>query len=83
MNADHDTFDWVDLPQGRARFSGIQRCWDERGRVTFCVEVAGTSLYGEIDQAFHGDGDHYDLEVVSFGHDWARVAMPDAAGQSA
>lgn len=77
METYQDTFDWVALAQGRARFSGIQRGWDEHGRVTFCVEVAGNPLFGEIDQAFLDNSNDFDLEVVSFGYGRAEdVGMP-------
>ncbi len=35
------TFDWVSATEGRARFAGGIRGWDERGHDTYAVDVEG------------------------------------------
>jgi hypothetical protein len=63
-----DMFDWISLPEGRARFSGGIRGWDEIGHETFAVEVDGQELFGEIVAIFLENNNNYNLEVVSFGY---------------
>lgn len=60
--------DWVDFKEGRARFSGGIRGWDEVGHQTFGVEMDGRELYGEVRTAFLPDGYNFNIEVVSFGY---------------
>ncbi len=45
-------FDWVQFPEGKARFAGTKRCWDEQGHITFALELNGVEYFGEIDQVF-------------------------------
>lgn len=71
------TFDWVQFPEGRARFSGGIRGGDERGHETFTVEVDGISYYGEINHAFLPNGNDFNVEITSFGYtDKQNVANP-------
>lgn len=73
------TFDWVGFPEGRARFCGMQRGWDERGHVVFAIEIGGTVRYGEIDQVFLDNGNDYNIEVPTFGYARAEeVGLPGA-----
>jgi len=66
---DHPTFDWVQLPEGRARFSGLVRgIMDEQGHETFAVEVDGEEYFGEVKNVFLPNGNDYNIEVVSFGY---------------
>ncbi|MCC4598268.1 hypothetical protein LL969_21900 [Xanthomonas campestris pv. phormiicola] len=65
---DHPTFDWVQLPEGRARFSGLVRGVDELGHETFAVEIGGNEFFGEIDRAFLPNDNDYNIEVMSFGY---------------
>lgn len=65
---DHSTFDWVQFPEGRARFSGLVRGVDELGHETFAVEVDGKEFFGEIQSAFLPNNNDYNIEVVSFGY---------------
>ena len=68
MSAYDRTFDWVDFPEGRARFSGGTRGVDERGHETFAVEVNGIEYFGEINQSFLSDRHNFNVEIISFGH---------------
>jgi hypothetical protein len=61
-------FNWVNLNQGRARFSGGIRGADEQGHETFAVEVNSSIYYGEIKKTFLPDKSNYNLEIVSFGY---------------
>lgn len=66
---DHPTFDWLQFPEGRARFSGgVRGIMDEQGHETFAVEVDGEEYFGEIQNAFLPNGNDYNIEVVSFGY---------------
>lgn len=79
MSSFDKTFDWVGFPEGRARFCGMQRGWDERGRVIFAIEIGGTVRYVEIDQLFLENGNDYNIEVPAFGYRRAEeVGLPDA-----
>ncbi|CAM5469902.1 hypothetical protein [Rhodanobacter lindaniclasticus] len=62
------TFEWQQFPEGRARFSGGIRGWDERRYETFAVEVDGDVTYGEIARAFLPNEDDFNIQVVSFGY---------------
>jgi hypothetical protein len=68
MGAYDETFEWVDLPEGRARFSGGIRGIDEQGHETFAVEVDGNEFFGEIRRTFLPNNNDYNIEVVSFGY---------------
>jgi hypothetical protein len=63
-----DMFDWVEFPEGRARFSGGIRGWDDLRHETFCVEVDGRELFGEIVSVFAENRNNYNLEIISFGY---------------
>lgn len=69
--------DWITFEQGRARFAGGIRGWDEVGHETFAVELDGQTLYGEVKAVFLSDGNNFNIEIVSFGY-FAKgdVAMP-------
>ncbi|MFD0324269.1 hypothetical protein [Lysobacter gummosus] len=69
-------FDWVQFPQGRARFSGGVRGADEQGHETFAIDVAGTEYFGEIARAFLPNNNDYNIEVVSFGYASDDVGIP-------
>lgn len=74
--------DWVNFEEGRARFSGGIRGWDEIGHETFGVEFDGVELYGEVKSDFLPDGYSFNIEIVSFGYfSKGDVAMP-RPGQS-
>ncbi len=68
MGAYDETFEWVDLPEGRARFSGGIRGIDEQGHETFAIEVEGSECFGEIQRAFLPNNNDYNIEVVTFGY---------------
>lgn len=71
--------DWLELSEGRVRFSGSIRSWDDSGRDTFGVDLDGRRAYGEIRRVWKDDS-HWNLEVLSFGHDdRGNVGMPMAA----
>ena len=69
------TFDWVQFKEGRAKFNGNVRGWDERGHEAYAVEIGGNIRYGEIDNSFLPNGNDYNIEIVSFGY-----AMEDSVG---
>jgi hypothetical protein len=88
------TLDWVNFPEGRARFSGTIGyifSWDEQPRETFCVEVDGQELFGEIDQVYPENKSDYNLKILSFGYknrsivgapeDAVRVPLSEAQAQ--
>lgn len=62
------TFEWQQFPEGRARFVGGIRGWDERGHYVYAVELQGRVVYGEIAHAFLPNDNDYNIEVVSFGY---------------
>lgn len=62
------TFAWLQFAEGKARFAGGIRGWDERGHDTFAVDLEGDVLYGEIDMVFLPNGNDYYLKVVTFGY---------------
>jgi len=61
-------FEWQQFPEGRARFAGGIRGWDERGHDTFAVELEGEIVYGEIDTSFLPNHHDFNVQVVSFGY---------------
>jgi hypothetical protein len=73
-------FDWVEFPKGRARFSGAVGyifSWNELPHETFCVEMNGQELFGEVKAIFSENGNNYNLEIVSFGYkDKGNVGAP-------
>lgn len=77
------TFRWVQFPEGRARFSGIRRCWDEQGRDTFALELRGNEYFGEIKAAYLDNDNDYNVVIDAFGYGRGEdVGMPgkDARG---
>lgn len=73
-------FDWVEFPEGRARFSGGVRGADQAGHETFALELHGKIYYGEI-SAVWADQSHFNLRVDSFGHlTTENVGMPLTMG---
>lgn len=63
-----NTFEWIQFPEGRARFSGICRGWDEQGRHTFALELHGREYFGEIKILFPKNDDSYGIVIDAFGH---------------
>ena len=71
------TFDWVQFPEGRARFAGGYRCWDEEGRETFVLELRGNRYFGEINNAFLDNHNDYNIVIDAFGYvRGEEVGMP-------
>ena len=68
MDSHKPPFDWVQFPEGRARFSGGVRGIDEQGHDTIAVEVDGNEYFGEIEPAFLPNNNDYNVEIVSFGY---------------
>lgn len=67
--SDFSPFDWVQFPEGRARFGGgIRGIVDEQGHHTFAVEIDGKEYFGEIQRVFLPNGNDYNIEIVSFGY---------------
>jgi hypothetical protein len=71
-------FNWIEFPEGRARFSGgIRGIMDEQRHETFAVEVNGLELFGEIERKFLENNNDFNIQVVSFGYPSANyVGMP-------
>ena len=63
-----NTFEWIEFPEGRARFSGICRGWDERGRHTFALELHGREYFGEIRSSFPDNDENYCFLIDDFGY---------------
>ncbi|MCL1501441.1 hypothetical protein M3O57_20165 [Xanthomonas nasturtii] len=71
------TFDWMQLTNGRARFTGSIRGADELGHETFSVEINGSEYFGEITQDFLPDRENFNLVIDSFGYgNQLEVGMP-------
>lgn len=78
------TFEWQQFPEGRARFAGGIRGWDERGHDVYAVELQGRVVYGEIDNAFLPNHNDYNIEVVSFGYGIEEnVGIPEPSSRGA
>jgi hypothetical protein len=78
-------FDWVEFPEGRARFSGAIGyifSWDELPHETFCVEVDGCELFGEIKKIYTENQSDYNLEILYFGYrNRSIVGAPEDAAR--
>ncbi len=73
-------FDWIELEDGRARFAGGIRGWDEQGHQTFSVQVEHAAFFGEIEQVVVGAPCDFNLDVVSFGYrERDDVGLPASA----
>jgi hypothetical protein len=69
MSEHQPPFNWVEFPEGRARFSGgIRGVMDDYGHDTFSVELDGVELYGEIQRKFMPNKNDFNVEVVWFGY---------------
>ncbi|MGN6282183.1 hypothetical protein [Frateuria sp.] len=80
MSEQSGVFDWIEFPEGRARFCGGVRGADQAGHETFAVEIAGESYYGEISSVWPDDS-HFNLRIDSFGHSrMENVGMPVREG---
>lgn len=77
-------FDWVSATEGRARFAGGIRGWDERGHDAYAVDVDGKVMCGEIARTFLADQNDFNIQIVSFGYGVREhVGMPRPAGAPA
>ncbi|CAB3665623.1 hypothetical protein [Achromobacter dolens] len=54
-------FDWVSATEGRARFAGGIRSWDERGHDIYAADVDGKVMYGEIARTFLPNQDDFNI----------------------
>lgn len=78
------TFEWQQFPEGRARFAGGMRGWDERHHDVYAVEYQGRVIYGEIVHAFLPNDNDYNIEVVSFGYGMKdNVGIPEPSSRGA
>lgn len=78
------TFEWLQFREGRARFAGGIRGWDERGHEVYAVEFQGRIIYGEIVHAFLPNDNDYNIEVVSFGYGMKdNVGIPEPSSRGA
>jgi len=76
-----NTFDWVEFPEGRARFASGVRGWDELGRDTFALDLRGHEYFGEIKNLFLANHNDYNIVIDSFGYGWkSAVGMPGGTG---
>jgi hypothetical protein len=77
MSAHKKTFDWVQFPEGLARFAGTFRCWDEQGRKTFALHLRGNEYFGEIKRIYLENQNGYSIVVDAFGYGRGEdVGMP-------
>jgi hypothetical protein len=63
-----NTFDWLTFPEGRARFSGERRGWDEIGHETFAVDLHGNEYFGEIKRSYLKNENDYNIVIDYFGY---------------
>ncbi len=78
MSKYSSTFDWMQFPEGRARFTGGFRCWDEMGRDTFALELRGNEYFGQIDNVFLDNDSDYNISIGAFGYGRGEdVGMPE------
>jgi hypothetical protein len=78
------TFDRVPAAEGRVRFAGGIRGWDERGHDAYAVDVDGKVMYGEIARTFLPNQNDFNIQIVSFGYGVREhVGMPRPAGAPA
>jgi hypothetical protein len=68
MSAYENPFAWVQFPEGRARFAGTFRCWDELGRKTFSLEICGNEYFGEVKRAYLENHNDYNIVIDAFGY---------------
>lgn len=81
MESHEAPFNWIELPEGRARFSGDVRGVDELGHETFAIEIEGNEYFGEIKSAFLPNKHDFNAEIVSFGYrDAEFVGQPMRPG---
>lgn len=67
----------MQFPEGRARFSGGGRSWDERHHFTFAIDVDGHEYFGELERRFLPNDNDYNIGVLSFGYrSNTAVGMP-------
>jgi hypothetical protein len=77
MIAHEKTFDWVQFPEGLARFAGTFRCWDEQGRKTFALDLGGNEYFGEIKRTYLENHNDYNIVIDAFGYGRGEdVGMP-------
>ena len=77
MIAYGETFDWVQFPEGLARFAGTFRCWDEQGRKTFALYLHGNEYFGEIKRTYLENHNDYNIVIDAFGYGRGEdVGMP-------
>ena len=71
------TFDWMQFPEGRARFAGTFRCWDEEGRKAFALELRGNEYFGEIRRSYLENNNDYNIVIEDFGYGRGEdIGMP-------
>ena len=67
----------MQFPEGRARFSGEVRGWDELGHETFALDLRGKEYFGEIKNLFLENHDDYNIVIDAFGYGWEKeVGIP-------
>jgi hypothetical protein len=75
-------FDWVEFEDGRAKFNGVVRGWDEAGHYTFAMQIPDRKVYyGEFTTCFEPDKRHYNIEIPGFGYaseNSVAIPHPDA-----
>ncbi|TPK91633.1 hypothetical protein FJ934_21795 [Mesorhizobium sp. B2-4-12] len=61
--------DWITLGNGKARFVGLQLGADEEPHEVLAVELGEDGVYfGEFAAVYEPDGNHYGVEIISFGY---------------
>jgi len=78
-----NTFDWVEFPEGRARFASEVRGWDELGHELFALELRGHEYFGEIKKSFLSNHNDYNIVIDAFGYgskSAVGIGMPGGIG---
>jgi len=83
MNEYADGYHWVQFPQGRARFAGGVRGWDELGHEVFALELCGNEYFGEIKRSYLDNHNDYNIVIDAFGYGRGQdvgMGMPGGTG---
>lgn len=81
MSNYENIFNWIQFQEGRAKFNGGIRGWDERRHETYALEIEGKIRYGEISKIYLSNNNDYNVEVVSFGYAIeGSVGIPNEPG---
>lgn len=63
-----NAFNWIEFPEGYARFCGGVRGWDERGHETFALVLRGREYFGEIKRSYLDNHNDFNIVFDSLGY---------------